>query len=68
MYVCVCNALREKDFREAARENPEATVEQVFAALYAEVDCGSCLVFARHILEEEREKAKTPHSTAPTPV
>lgn len=68
MYVCVCNALREKDFREAARQNPDATVEQVFEALDSRVECGSCQVYAKLVLTEEQEKAKALKSEAPPPV
>jgi len=68
MYVCVCNALREKEFREAAQQNPEATVEQVFEALDSRVECGSCQVYAKLILTEERDKAKSPKPTATIPV
>lgn len=68
MYVCVCNALREKEFREAARQNPDATVEQVFETLDARIECGSCQVYAKLILAEEGEKAKAPKPTPPIPV
>ncbi|MFN3233242.1 MAG: bacterioferritin-associated ferredoxin [Alphaproteobacteria bacterium] len=54
MYVCVCNALREDDIREACREQPTATPEQVYASLHAEPDCGTCLVYAQHVIDLER--------------
>lgn len=68
MYVCVCNALRESEFREAARQIPNATVEQVFEALDSRIECGSCQVYARLVLAEEQEKAKALESEVPPPV
>lgn len=52
MYVCVCNALRESDVREAALQNPGATTEEIYAVLGVEPDCGSCLDFADELIEQ----------------
>lgn len=52
MYVCVCNGLREADVQEVAAENPDTTVEEVYAILGVEPDCGTCLDFARELVSQ----------------
>ncbi|MDD3799582.1 MAG: ferredoxin [Novosphingobium sp.] len=54
MYLCVCNALKEKDFRCAARKC-DAGAEAVYAMLGAAPQCGCCLDDAEDILVEERD-------------
>ena len=63
MYVCVCNAIRECEFRRAARQ-VEGDVEAVYAALGAEPQCGSCLDEADVMLAEEREMDRRPRLVA----
>ena len=58
MYVCVCNALRESDIREAARQYPAASPEEPYEELGAMPDCGTCLVFAKHVMDEEQIRAE----------
>ena len=53
MYICVCNAIRECEFREAARANP-GDVDAVYETLGKRPQCGSCLDDAAMILIEER--------------
>ena len=55
MYVCICNAIRECDFRNAGRRCA-GDAEQVYAALGKQPQCGQCLEEAQHILEDERER------------
>ena len=55
MYVCVCNAIRECEFRQAARCT-RGDAEEVYASLGYEPRCGSCLDDAETILREERRK------------
>jgi bacterioferritin-associated ferredoxin len=52
MIVCCCNAIREKTVRDAARTGA-CTVGQAYARAGCKVKCGSCLPFARAIIEEE---------------
>jgi len=54
MYVCICNAIREVDFRAMARRC-HGDAEAVYAALGKEPQCRMCLEEADHILMEERE-------------
>jgi bacterioferritin-associated ferredoxin len=53
MYVCVCNAIRECEFRHAGRRT-EGDAEAVYEALGKRPQCGSCLEEADMILAEER--------------
>lgn len=52
MIVCVCNAITEKEVREAARQGCR-TPEQAYASLDCEPQCGCCLDFAQEIIDEE---------------
>jgi bacterioferritin-associated ferredoxin len=53
MYVCVCNAIRESEFRHAARR-VAGDAETVYEALGKPAQCGSCLDDADMILAGER--------------
>mgnify|MGYP002777080890 FL=1 len=52
MYVCVCNALRERDVKAAARAAGKACPRAAYAHLGAKVKCGQCLPFAREVVSE----------------
>lgn len=56
MYVCVCNAIRECELRQAARDTV-GDAEAVYAFLECEPDCRQCLEEADDILIEERRFA-----------
>lgn len=49
MIVCVCNAIRESEVRDAAREGIRVP-GQAYARLGYRVRCGQCVPFAREIL------------------
>jgi bacterioferritin-associated ferredoxin len=53
MIVCVCNALCEDEVRSAARAGAPCA-KSAYANLGCEVQCGSCLPYAREIIDEER--------------
>jgi len=53
MIVCVCNAIREDKVRDAARTGAR-TPAQAYARVGCKAKCGSCLPFARAIIDEER--------------
>ena len=53
MYVCICNAIRETDFRRAARCVP-GDAEAIYAALGKRPQCRQCLEQANEIASEER--------------
>lgn len=56
MVVCVCNAIRERDVRSAAREGAMSAC-QAYRALGHQPKCGQCVPFAREIIKSERNAA-----------
>ena len=56
MVVCVCNAIREQQVREAARDGATSAC-QAYRALGRQPKCGQCLSYAREIIDEERAAA-----------
>jgi bacterioferritin-associated ferredoxin len=56
MYVCICNAIRESDLREAARCNA-GDAEAVYEALGKRPNCRQCLEDAHEIMVEERRES-----------
>lgn len=63
MYVCVCNAIRECEFRRAARcEAGDA--EAIYASLGKEPQCCQCLEEADELIAEERALNRKPHLVA----
>lgn len=56
MVVCVCNAIREQEVREAAR-NGAMSACQAYRQLGRQAKCGQCVPFAREIIAQERAAA-----------
>ncbi len=56
MFICVCNAIRDTELRQAARQHP-GDADAVYACLGKTPQCGQCLDEAAEILIEERERA-----------
>ncbi len=56
MVVCVCNAIREKDLRCAARQGACDPVG-AYATLGRRPRCGQCFPYAREIIASERAVA-----------
>jgi bacterioferritin-associated ferredoxin len=56
MIVCVCNAIREKELREAARCGRERPSD-VYARLGRKPKCGQCLSFAQNIISMKAASA-----------
>ncbi len=56
MVVCVCNAIRERDVRQAARCGAN-TACQAYRQLGCQAKCGQCVPFARAIIDDERAAA-----------
>jgi bacterioferritin-associated ferredoxin len=52
MVVCICNAIREKDVREAAR-NGARSARCVFRQADRRPKCGQCVTFAESIIASE---------------
>jgi bacterioferritin-associated ferredoxin len=53
VYVCICNAIRESDLRDAARRCP-GDPDAVYERLGKQFQCGQCFDEAVDILIEER--------------
>jgi len=56
MYICICNAIRETDLRQAALEG-QGDAEATYATLGKRPNCGQCLGKAGEIIEQERSSA-----------
>ncbi|UYY58450.1 bacterioferritin-associated ferredoxin [Sphingomonas sp. S2-65] len=56
MVVCVCNGIRERDVREAARSGASSAC-QAYRSLGLAAKCGQCVPFAREIIRDERAAA-----------
>jgi bacterioferritin-associated ferredoxin len=56
MIVCVCNALRENDVREAARRGAKCP-RSAYESLGRRPNCGQCFSFAREIIAAEQQAA-----------
>jgi bacterioferritin-associated ferredoxin len=52
--VCVCNAVRERDLKEAAKVAGKACPHAAYAQLGCKPKCGQCLPFAREVLERQQ--------------
>lgn len=56
MVVCVCNAIREKDLKNAVREGAN-TPCSAYARFGRRPKCGQCVPFARTIIAAEMASA-----------
>ena len=58
MYVCVCNAITDKQIRKAAKSGVR-TVWELQSELGVASGCGSCTETAAEILRESRAQTRT---------
>jgi bacterioferritin-associated ferredoxin len=56
MIVCICNAIRESEVREAARSGASCPTS-AYAKAGCRPRCGQCFSFAREIIASERANA-----------
>jgi bacterioferritin-associated ferredoxin len=56
MVVCICNALKETDVRQAARDGASCPTS-AYRTLGRKPRCGQCFSFARDIIAAERATA-----------
>lgn len=56
MIVCICNGIREREVRHAARAG-SASPCAAYATLGRRARCGQCIPFAREIMAAERTAA-----------
>ncbi len=66
MIVCVCNALREKDCRDAAASPDVRDTAGVYRRLNCRVRCGACVATMQAIVDELREERAARHAPATT--
>ena len=66
MYVCVCNAITDKQIRRAAR-NGVSTLYELRGTLGVAAGCGSCARTAEDILDEELLGNGSPQVYVPSP-
>jgi bacterioferritin-associated ferredoxin len=57
MILCVCNALREADVRQAVRTRGATCAVSAYRALGSKPKCGQCVPAARIVVNEERAVA-----------
>lgn len=57
MIVCVCNAIRESDLRNAARDGGLSCAKSAYAHLGHKPKCGQCLNVARNIIAQPNANA-----------
>jgi bacterioferritin-associated ferredoxin len=53
MYICICNAITERQVREVVRAGA-ASLDEIAAALGVGAGCGRCRECATHLLREVR--------------
>ncbi|MGZ8283427.1 MAG: (2Fe-2S)-binding protein [Allosphingosinicella sp.] len=56
MIVCVCNAIRETEVRQAARDGASCPTS-AYRAFGRKPRCGQCFSFARELIAKERAPA-----------
>ena len=66
MYVCVCNAITDKQIRRAARNGANSLYE-LRGTLGVAAGCGSCARTAQEILDEEILASSGPRLYVPSP-
>jgi bacterioferritin-associated ferredoxin len=59
MFVCICNAIRDRDLRAAARCCSDGA-EAIYNALGRPPQCRQCLEDAEEIIAEERGSRQLP--------
>ncbi len=56
MYICICNAIRDKELAAASRD--ARSVGDVFRKCGRRPQCGKCLHDVAEIIEEQRASAE----------
>ena len=66
MYICLCNALTDRDVR-ANCSAADCSVAMVYRALGAKPQCGKCVPYVRQMLRSAAEAPLALACTAPAP-
>jgi bacterioferritin-associated ferredoxin len=56
MYICLCNAITDRDLRAQSAEGA-TSVAMVYRALGCQPQCGKCVPFVRQLLRQAAETA-----------
>lgn len=56
MIVCICNALKEKEVRTAARDGARNPIK-AYRKLGCKLQCGQCIPLAQRIINNETATA-----------
>ena len=64
MYICLCNAITERDIRSCVEEGA-CTMRELESCLGVGTCCGKCKPAAREILKDTRSSSGTILSPAP---
>ena len=64
MYVCLCNAIRDRDLHPHTAGGG-CSVSMVYRALGVEPKCGKCVPFVRQALRQTSEAGNSVQSSAP---
>jgi bacterioferritin-associated ferredoxin len=63
MYVCVCNAITDRDVRASAQCDA-CTVAGIYRSLGRQPKCGKCVPLVRQLLRQVTEIAQPQHAAA----
>ncbi len=67
MYVCVCNAITDREVRAAAKAGV-ASVSELSAKLGVATNCGSCTELAQAILDTHQTRSTPSYELRPADV
>ena len=62
MFVCICNAYRDRDIAAAARKGARSA-EEAYEALGSGPNCGCCLDAAEEIVRQAGDASHTANKT-----
>jgi bacterioferritin-associated ferredoxin len=65
MYVCLCNAITDREFRAHVTDE-NFTVSNVYRSLGTKPRCGKCVPYVRQLLRQVVEIAHSQPMAAPT--
>ena len=64
MYVCVCNAVTDRQIRSQS-ECTRGTVAEIYRALGIKLQCGKCIPTAKCIIDELQPEARDAAPSVP---
>ena len=59
MYICLCNAITERDIRNCCADEAARTLRDLELCLGVGVSCGKCRRAAKEILDNSCSEART---------